>query len=314
MTKQNTVATHAVPSASASVSTPSRNWLITGTSSGFGRALTEQILVRGDRVVATLRKVDALNDLKAEHGDRLQIMALDVTDGDAIQRVVDAAFATLGRIDVVISNAGYGLLGAAEEVTDAQIRHQLDTNVLGSIRLARAALPHLRKQGGGRLMQLSSMGGHIAFPALSLYHTSKWAMEGFYESLAQEVAPFNIQTTLVEPGSALTSFGSAGLVNAPSLDAYDATTVGETRRMLAAGAFPTPGDADKMAAAMIASVDQSPAPKRLLLGSDAYTLVHAALTDRLAAFEAQRDVAFSTDADVNVDGTAQSNVPWSAAK
>jgi NAD(P)-dependent dehydrogenase (short-subunit alcohol dehydrogenase family) len=178
-----------------------RNWLITGTSSGFGRALTEQLLARGDRVVATLRKVDALNDLKAAHGDRLHVMALDVTDGNAIQRVVDAAFATLGRIDVVISNAGYGLLGAVEEVTDAQIRHQLDTNVLGSIRLARAALPHLRKQGGGRLMQLSSMGGHIAFPALSLYHTSKWAIEGFYESLAQEVASFNIQTTLVEPGS-----------------------------------------------------------------------------------------------------------------
>jgi NAD(P)-dependent dehydrogenase (short-subunit alcohol dehydrogenase family) len=310
MTQPNTPSNLPATSTSAAP----RNWLITGTSSGFGRALTERLLARGDRVVATVRKVDALNDLKAVHGHRLHVMELDVTDGDAIQRVVDAAFATLGRIDVVISNAGYGLLGAAEEVSDAQIRHQLDTNVLGSIRLARAALPHLRKQGGGRLMQLSSMGGHLAFPALSLYHTSKWAIEGFYESLAQEVAPFNIHTTLVEPGSALTGFGSAGLVNAPALDAYDATPVGDTRRMLAAGAFPTPGDAGKMAAAMIASADQTPAPKRLLLGSDAYTLVHAALTDRLTAFEAQRDVAFSTDADADVDGTARSNIPWSSAQ
>ena len=309
MNHQDTLATQPTPSAPA----PTRNWLTTGTSSGFGRALTEQILARGDHVVATLRKVDALNDLKAQYGHRLHVEAPDVTDGDAIRRVVDTAFATLGRIDVIISNAGYGLLGAAEEVTDAQIRQQLDTNVLGSIRLARAALPHLRRQGGGRLMQLSSMGGHIAFPALSMYHTSKWAIEGFYESLAQEVAPFNVETTLVEPGSALTSFGSTGLVSAPALEAYNATTVGETRRMLAAGAFPTPGDAGKMAAAMIASVDQSPAPKRLLLGSDAYTLVHAALTDRLAAFEAQKDVAFSTDVNVGSDNGIRSNVPWSAA-
>jgi NAD(P)-dependent dehydrogenase (short-subunit alcohol dehydrogenase family) len=274
----------------------SRIWFITGTSSGFGRSLTEKLLARGDRVAATLRKVNALDDLKAKYGDRLWIAALDVTDSAAVRSVVDRAFVELGRIDVIVNNAGYGLAGAAEELGDDQIRHQIDTNVIGSIQVVRAALPHLRAQGGGRILQLSSMGGQVAFPGLSLYHTTKWAVEGFVEAVAQEVAPFNIEFTLVEPGAAATNFGS-GRVSAPAMAAYDQTPAGDIRRAFEARAFPSPGDPAKMAQAMIDSIDQTPAPKRLTLGSDAYTMVRAALVERLAALDAQKETAYGTDVD-----------------
>jgi NAD(P)-dependent dehydrogenase (short-subunit alcohol dehydrogenase family) len=141
-----------------------KTWFITGTSSGFGRTLTEKLLARGDRVAATLRKVNVLDDLKAQHGDDLWVASLDVTDAEAVRRVVDRAFATMGRIDVVVNNAAYGLFGAAEEVSDDQIRHQIDTNLIGSIQVIRTALPHLRAQGGGRVLQVSSEGGQIAYP------------------------------------------------------------------------------------------------------------------------------------------------------
>ena len=272
-----------------------RNWFITGTSSGFGRSLTEQLLERGDHVYATLRKTAALDNLKQRYGDQLHVASLDVTDAAAVRRVVDEAFRTLGRIDVVVNNAGYGLAGAAEEVTEEQIRHHMDTNVFGSIWVTRASLPHLRAQGGGRILQLASMGGQLAFPNLSIYHASKWAIEGFFESVAQEVAPFNIQVTLVEPGSARTNFGSGSLVAATPMVVYEDTPVGQFRRMAAAGQFPTPGDPNKMASAMIASVERRPAPKRLSLGSDAYVMISAALKERLAALEAQKAIAYSTD-------------------
>jgi NAD(P)-dependent dehydrogenase (short-subunit alcohol dehydrogenase family) len=273
-----------------------RNWFITGTSSGFGRALTEQLLENGDCVCATLRKPDALNELKARYGKRLRVAALDVTDVVAIRRIVAQAFRDLGRIDVIVNNAGYGLAGAAEELSDEQIRRQIDTNLLGSIQVTRAALPYLRSQGGGRILQVSSMGGQIAYPGLSLYHTTKWAIEGFFESVAQEIAPFNIEVTLIEPGSARTGFfGGGNLVVAPTLEAYADTPAAGLRRRRAAGELQTPGDPVKMVKAMIASVHQSPAPKRLALGSDAYEMIRAALTERLAALEAQKDIALSTD-------------------
>ncbi len=272
-----------------------KTWFITGTSSGFGLSMTEQLLARGDRVAATLRKTAALDHLKARYGDRLWVAALDVTDTARLRTGVDQAFADLGRIDVVVSNAGYGLLGAAEELTDDQIRHQIDTNVIGSIQLIRAALPHLRAQGGGRILQLSSMGGQITFPGLSLYHASKWAMEGFIDATAPEVAGFGIEFTLVEPGAAKTNFGSTSRVLAPAMPIYDDTPAGAVRRALLTDAFPAPGDPAKMARAMIDSVDVSPAPRRLTLGSDAYERVHAGLSERLAALEAQKAVALSTD-------------------
>jgi NAD(P)-dependent dehydrogenase (short-subunit alcohol dehydrogenase family) len=153
-----------------------QTWFITGTSSGFGRKLTEQLLTRDDRVAATVRQPAALAELQARHGARLWVAPPDLTDTAAIRRVVDAAFATLGRIDMVVSNAAYGLFGAAEEVTDDQVRHQIDTNLVGSIQLIRAVLPHLRAQGGGHILQLSSAGGQTTYPNFSLYHATKWGI------------------------------------------------------------------------------------------------------------------------------------------
>lgn len=270
-------------------------WLITGTSSGIGKEMTRRLLAQGDRVVATLRKINALDDLKAQYPNQLWTAELDVTDAPSVRRVVDRAFADLGRIDVIVSNAGYALFGAAEEVTDSQIRDQIETNLVGSIQLIRAVLPHFRAQGGGRVLQVSSEGGQIAYPNFSLYHATKWAIEGFVESVAQEVALFGIEFTLIEPGPAKTNFAAA-LVSPPSMAIYDDTPAGDVRRAVASGSFPIVGDAAKMAQAMIDCVAVIPAPRRLTLGSDAYTRVHQGLTERLAALEAQKAIADSTDA------------------
>lgn len=150
-----------------------RTWFITGVTGGLGWLMTEHLLARGERVAGTIRTPGALDDLKAEHGDRLWLAQLDVTDTPAIRATVNRAFAELGRIDVVVNNAGYGVLGAAEEVTDAQIDHQIATNLVGSIQVVRAAIPHLRQQGCGRIIQISTMGGQATFPGGSLYHMSK---------------------------------------------------------------------------------------------------------------------------------------------
>ncbi|WPP01142.1 SDR family oxidoreductase [Pseudomonas sp. HR96] len=274
----------------------SATWLITGSSSGIGLALVEQLLARGDRVAATLRRPDALNELQARYGQQLWLGQLDVTDPGAVRRVMREAFAHFGRIDVVVSNAGYALFGAGEEVTDEQIEQQLQTNLIGSIQVIRACLPHLRQQGGGRILQVSSEGGQLAYPNFSLYHASKWGIEGFVESVAQEVAPFGIGITLIEPGPTRTHFGAA-LVRPPTMPAYEHTPAGEVRRAVDSGAFGLKGDPQKMARAMIEVAARHPAPKRLLLGSDAYDRVHSMLTERLAALEGQEAVARSTEVD-----------------
>lgn len=271
-----------------------RTWLITGASSGFGRGLTEKLLARGDRVAATVRRAETLDDLKAAHGDRLWIAALDITELDGVRRTVDRAFTELGRIDVLVSNAGYGLFGAAEEATDEQVRRQIDTNLLGSITLIRAALPHLRAQGGGRVLQISSEGGQITYPGFSLYHATKWGIEGFVEAVAKEVAPFEIRFTLVEPGPAATSF-KKGLDRPERIAAYEDTPVGAVSRALSDGSFKVTGDPDKMVDAMIASADADEAPLRLTLGGGSYEAIAAALTARREALEKQQALAYSTD-------------------
>jgi NAD(P)-dependent dehydrogenase (short-subunit alcohol dehydrogenase family) len=184
-------------------------WFITGASRGIGRELTEQVLARGDRVAATLRRPEQLDDLKERFGGRLWTRRLDVTDTGEIDRVVREAFADHDRIDVVVSNAGYGVFGVAEDLSDEQVDGMLATNLTGSIQLARRVVPHLREQGGGVLVQLSSMGGHITLPGFAIYHATKWGVEGYLEALAQEIAPFGIHTILVEPGMVRTSFYDA---------------------------------------------------------------------------------------------------------
>lgn len=271
-----------------------KTWFITGASSGLGRIMTEKLLDRGDRVIATARRTDALADLADAYGDRLHVATLDLTDAPAIRTVVDRSFERFGRIDVVVSNAGYGLLGAAEELSDEQIAQQIATNLTGSIQLIRACLPRLRSQGGGRIVQVSSEGGQIAYPGFSLYHASKWGIEGFIEAVAQEVAPFGIDFIVAEPGPTGTNFGAA-LDHAKASEIYERTPVGAVRRAIASGEFVIRGDAANTVDVMIAAADDVHPPFRLALGSTAYHNIRTALAGRLEALEAQRAVAFAAD-------------------
>lgn len=270
----------------------SKTWFITGASAGLGRLLTERLLARGDRVAATVRRDGALEKLKEQHGDALRVVKLDVTDADAIRARVAEAFDAMGRIDVVVSNAGYGLFGAAEEVTDGQIARQIATNLVGSIQLIRAVLPHLRRQGGGRIVQVSSEGGQIAYPSFGVYHATKWGIEGFVEAAAKEAAPFGIDFLIVEPGPTRTNFG-ANLDLATPMACYDDTPAGEIRRLLETGAFGDLGDAGRTVDAMIAVIDAAHPPLRLALGRSTYDSVRAALAERMRILEAQKDVALS---------------------
>ncbi|WP_078901827.1 SDR family oxidoreductase [Actinacidiphila yeochonensis] len=269
-------------------------WFITGVNSGFGRELAEQLLSRGCRVAGTVRREGSVDDLRATYGDRFRVAHLDVTDLSRVREVVDAAFRDLGRIDVVAINAGYGLFGAAEELSDEQMLHQISTNLLGSMQTARAALPHLRAQGGGRLIQISSVAGLAAHAGASLYHASKWGCEGFMEALAQEVAPFGIGVTLVEPGGARTAFARGSLRLGEPLPAYDGTPAAFVRRFKDAPP-PLLGDPAKIAARIIDSAAQRPAPMRVVLGSDSHQGVTAALRNRLAQVEPQQATAAETD-------------------
>ncbi len=241
-------------------------------------------------------RAEALSDLAARHGDRLWTARLDVTDAERAGQVVADAFTALGTVDVIVSNAGYGVLGSVEEVSDQQLRQVIDTNLLGSVNLIRAALPHLRAQGHGHMLQVSAAGGQAAYPFFGAYVASKWGVEGFCETAAREVEPFGIGLTIVEPGATPTGFGSAVDI-APARPEYDGTPAGEVRRAITGGAFTFPNDPAKIAAAMIGLVDSGSAPLRLTLGSDAYDDVHASLTARLAELEAQRDLAFSVVTD-----------------
>ena len=285
-----------------------RTWLITGANSGFGRHLSERLLSRGDRVAGTYRARGSVDDLSSRWPGTFRAAHLDVTDPAEITAVVDQAWADLGRIDVVVSNAGYGLMGAAEELTDEQITHQIATNLTGSVRLVRATLPHLRRQGGGRILQLSSVGGQVAWPGGSLYHATKWGVEGFADALATEVAPFGIGVTIVEPGGARTNFRYGGSVLAERLEAYDGTPAAGVRRILTERSTSGIGDPARMAEAMIASVGVHPAPRRLVLGSDAYQAMETALAARLADVRTQRESAAGTD-----DPIANSSGPFTFA-
>ncbi|MHB0791061.1 SDR family oxidoreductase [Bradyrhizobium sp. 5.13L] len=273
-----------------------RTWFIAGASSGFGRLMTEVLLVRGDRVAAVSRGVKVLNELKDRYPDHLWTQALDLTETYSISQTVSNAFVDLGRIDVVVNNAGYGVFGAVEELTIDQIRRQIETNLIGNIEIVRAVIPHLRAQGGGRIIQVSSEAGQTAYPAFSLYHASKWGIEGFVESVAQEVAPFKVEFSIVEPGGAKTGFRER-MVYATPMAAYENTVVGEIRRAFASGGSARRGDPQKIAEAIIASVDQTPAPRRIALGSESFEAIRAALVTRLSELDAQKDLATSTDLD-----------------
>ncbi|MBW9070101.1 SDR family oxidoreductase [Agrobacterium pusense] len=269
-------------------------WFITGASSGLGLEMTQQLLAQRHTVIATVRRPGQLTQLKQKYPERLDVVQLDLVELESIAAAVEAAFQRHRRIDVIVSNAGYGLFGAAEELTTEQIDRQLATNLTGSIHLIRAVLPLLRKQGGGRIVQVSSEGGQIAYPGFSLYHATKWGIEGFVEAVAQEVAPLGIDFIIAEPGPTGTNFG-ANLVQAIPLDAYEQTPAGAVRRAISDGSFEIKGDAARTASAIISAAESDKPPLRLTLGSTAYLWISQALSARLSALEAQRDVADSAD-------------------
>lgn len=271
-----------------------KTWLITGASSGLGRMMTEQLLARGDRVAATVRREDALAVLQQEHPESLGVTRLDLADTASVRAAVAEAFARWERIDVVVSNAAYGLVGAAEELTDEQIERQIRVNLTGTVQFIRAVLPFLRQQGGGRIVQVSSEGGQVVYPAFSLYHATKWGIEGFVETVAKEVEPFGIDFLIAEPGPTATNFGT-GIDLAAPLDAYAETPAGATRRALKEGAFEIKGDAGRTAGAIIAAADNAKPPLRLPLGSTAYENLTRELAGRLAEIQAQKNIAFSAD-------------------
>jgi len=273
-------------------------WFVTGASTGIGRAVTEQLLAGGHRVAAPVRRPESLADLGAAYPDLLWTAQLDVRDTAALRRVVDRAFENLGRVDVIFSNAGRGAFGAAEEMSDEAIDEQIAVTMTAPIHLLRAALPHLRTQGGGRFIQNTTMGAQLSTPGGSLYHASKWGVEGFLESVIGEVEPLGVGITMVEPGMVRTGF-SAAMALADGLDAYADTPVGQMRRYLeapggdlTAGAL---GDPVRVAAAIIASAATTPAPRRIVLGSDAHAAIRGALTDRIDELDAGKSLAASTD-------------------
>lgn len=274
----------------------SKTWLITGISSGFGKALTTQLLAKGDTVIGTVRtEKDDIKALKKQYPETLDVQHLDVTNVDEIRQVVADAQSNHDRIDVLINNAGYGLFGAAEELSDKDINQILATDLTGSIQMIRAVIPVMRQQGGGRIIQISSYGGQVAYPGNSLYHAAKFGIEGFCESVAQEVAPFNIGVSIIEPGGARTEFryGSAHVANL--MPEYDDTPTHAFLKMLDPKNGLAPGDPDKMASRIIETVDQDPAPLHVVLGSQALSATIDRLTKRLAEYKGETDLAASTD-------------------
>lgn len=267
----------------------SKTWFITGTSRGFGREWTQAALERGDRVAATARDASSLDALVAEHGDALLPLELDVTDREADIAAVAQAHAHFGRLDVVVNNAGYGQFGFVEELSEAEARDQMETNLFGALWVTQAALPFLREQRSGHVVQVSSIGGISAFPNVGMYHASKWALEGFSQSLAQEVADFGIHVTLVEPGGFSTDWGGSSARHATPIEAYEG--VREKAAELRKSRTSAPGDPTASARAIMEVVDAEEPPLRVFFGSAPLGIAEADYESRLATWREWQHVA-----------------------
>lgn len=270
-----------------------KTWLITGVSSGFGYEMTKILLKKGDTVIGTVRNTAKVESLIKQYPDTFDCRLLDVTDVAAVQQTVKESFEKHGKIDVVVSNAGYGLFGCVEELSDEEINHIIATNLVGSIQLLKASVPYMRKQGGGRMIQMSTYGAQVAYPANSMYHATKFGIEGFCEALAQEVAQFNIGVTMVEPGGARTEFRYGSAKVAKLMPEYESCH--GFLNMLDASKGLAPGDPVKMAERIIESVDKTPIPLRMVLGSQALDATITRLKERIADYETQTELAASTD-------------------
>lgn len=266
-----------------------RVWFITGASKGFGHVWTEAALARGDSVAAVSRTIAALAPLKAHHGDRLLPLALDVGDKPAVDAAVELARDHFGRIDIAVNNAGYGLFGAIEEVSEAEARAQIETNLFGALWVTKAVLPVMRAQGSGHIVQVSSIGGVYAVPTVGLYHASKWGLEGFSQALAAEVKHLGIKVTIVEPGGFATEWGTTSAHRAAPLAAYD----GARALLSSVRAASDPGDPRATAAALLRIVDAPDPPLRVFFGPAGLPMVKREYAERLATWEAWNDVALA---------------------
>jgi NAD(P)-dependent dehydrogenase (short-subunit alcohol dehydrogenase family) len=256
-------------------------WFITGTSKGFGRIWAEAALARGDRVAATARNVKTLAPLVERYGERTAAITLDVTDKTAVHAAVSEAHERFGRLDVVVNNAGYGLFGAIEEVSEAQAREQIETNLFGALWVTQAALPILRAQRSGHIIQVSSIGGVNAFPTVGLYHASKWGLEGFSQALAAEVAGFGINVTLVEPSGFATDWSGPSAERATLLPAYD----GARAAMEAFRSHNVPGDPNATGPAILKVVDSPDPPLRIFFGSVGLPMMRAEYAKRIETWD-----------------------------
>jgi NAD(P)-dependent dehydrogenase (short-subunit alcohol dehydrogenase family) len=261
----------------------SKVWFITGCSKGFGRIWAEAALERGDKVAATARDASTLEPLTERYGDdKVLALELDVQDIDADFAAVKQAHEKFGRLDVVVNNAGYGLFGTIEEVSAEQARDQIETNVFGALWVTKAALPILREQGSGHIIQVSSIGGVTAFPGIGLYHASKWALEGFSQSLSQEVADLGIDVTLVEPQGYSTDWSGPSAKQAEQMSVYD----GVREKNAARRGSSKPGDPDASGPAILKLVDAEKPPLRCFFGANAFPdLVRPDYESRIASWE-----------------------------
>lgn len=262
----------------------------------MGRSLTEAVLASGDKVAATARNSDTLNDLLEKYPDQLYPVQLDVTNYDDVYRAVADTVSHFGKIDVLVNNAGFGIVGAAEAYSDEQVRSQLETNLYAPITITRAVLPYMRKQRSGRILQISSIGGRVGNPGVSIYQAAKFGLSGFSEALAKEVAPLGILVTCVEPGGFRTDWAGASMTYAPKVEGYE-STVDKRTEMFTSGKFVPMGDPVKAAKVMVELAENPTPPVHLVLGSEAIGMIKQANATREAEMEKWLAVSVSTDHD-----------------
>lgn len=271
-----------------------KTWFVSGSSRGLGRAITEAALVAGNRVVATARDLRPLDSLRERFGEKMRIARLDVTDEVAAQNAVDLAVTAFGGVDVVVNNAGYGELGSVEDTSLKSFRRQIEVNLIGTIIVTKAAIPVLRRQRRGHIVQISSVGGRLGAPARAAYSAAKWGVEGFSESLAREMELIGVSLTIVEPGGFRTGFAQAAHVTDEGRPEYDAVVGGAVRKQRDYDGR-QPGDPAKAAAAVLRLTEMDRPPLRLALGSDAVTAIAETDLLRLQELERWRALSVSTD-------------------
>jgi NAD(P)-dependent dehydrogenase (short-subunit alcohol dehydrogenase family) len=275
-------------------------WLVTGSASGLGRNIAEAVLASGDRLVATARDPRRLDDLVKKYGDQVRTAPLDVADEAAAEAAVQVAVDAFGRLDVVVNNAGYGDIAPFEQVSSERFKALVDTNFYGVVNMTRAALPVMRKQKGGYILHISSVGGRLALPGTAAYHAAKWAVGGFSEALAQEVAPFGVKVCALEPGGMRTNWGARASKKTPDLLPDYEPSVGALAEMLKSHWGHETSDPAKVAQVVLRLATRDRLPAHLLLGSDAVQYAGQAEASRSADAERWREISVSTDVNARV--------------